>query len=67
VRVRSARSSATCGLPRGRGRLYGLFVSRENRRWNGNLCNVVTPAQMRRGAEGSGPAPAATRPCEEAR
>jgi hypothetical protein len=52
VRVRSARSSATCGLPRGIGRLYGLFVSREARRWHGNLCNVVTPAQMRRAAEG---------------
>jgi hypothetical protein len=51
VRVRSVRDGATCGLPRGRGKLYGLFVQRENRRWHGNLCQVVTPAQMRRGAK----------------
>jgi hypothetical protein len=63
VRVRSARLGATCGLPRARGRLYGLFVLREDRRWTGNLCNVVTPAQMRRAAEASSPAPSATRPC----
>ena len=64
VKVRSPRDSATCGLPDGRGRLYGLFVQRHNRRWHGNLCQVVTPAQMRHAAEGSGPTPAATRQCE---
>jgi hypothetical protein len=63
VRVRSARYSASCGLPRARGRLYGLFVFREDRRWHGNLCNVVTPAQLRRGAEASGRATDATGPC----
>jgi hypothetical protein len=52
VRVRSARSSASCGLPSGRGRLYGLFLERHNRRWHSSLCQVVTPAEMRRGAEG---------------
>jgi hypothetical protein len=62
VRVRSARHSATCGLPRGRGRLYGLFVFREDGRWTGNLCNVVTPAQMRRGAGASRRRPDATGP-----
>jgi hypothetical protein len=51
VRVRSARSSASCGLPSERGRLYGLFLERRNRRWHSSLCQVVTPAQMRRGAE----------------
>jgi hypothetical protein len=61
VSVRSVRLGVSCGLPRTRGRLYGLFVLREDRRWNGNLCNVVTPAQMRRGAEANGPVPAATR------
>jgi hypothetical protein len=54
VKVRSPRGSATCGLPDVRGRLYGLFVQRHNRRWHGNLCQVVTPAQMRRAAEASG-------------
>jgi len=63
VRVRSARSSATCGLPRGRGRLYGLFVSRASRRWHGNLCQVVTPAQMRRAAEADGSASPAAGAC----
>ena len=63
VRVRSARLGASCGLPRAKGRLYGLFVFRKDGRWTGNLCNVVTPAQMRRGADASGPAPAATRLC----
>jgi hypothetical protein len=50
VRVRSARSSATCGLPRRRGKLYGLFLPRRNRRWHSNLCLVVSPDAMRRTA-----------------
>jgi hypothetical protein len=50
VRVRSVRDEATCGLPRTRGRLYGLFVTRRNRRWTSNLCSVVSPAEMRRAA-----------------
>jgi hypothetical protein len=62
VRVRSARYGASCGLPRGRGRLYGLFVQRENRRWHGNLCMTATPAQMRRAAEAD-PASTAGRGC----
>ena len=52
VRVRSTRDSASCGLPRGKGRLYGLFLERHHRRWHSNLCQVVTPAQMRSAAEG---------------
>jgi hypothetical protein len=48
VRVRSVRASATCGLPRIRARLYGLLVTRSNQRWNSSLCNVVSPAAMRR-------------------
>ena len=50
VRVRSVRSEATCGLPRGRGRLYGLFLTRAGGRWHSSLCSVVTPAQMRSAA-----------------
>ena len=46
VRVRSVRSSATCGLPRERGRLYGLFLTRRNGRWHSSLCSVVSPADM---------------------
>jgi hypothetical protein len=46
VRVRSVRSSATCGLPRARHRLYGLFLTRRDGRWNSNLCSVVAPADM---------------------
>jgi hypothetical protein len=61
VKVRSARSSATCGLPRGRGRLFGLFVVREDGRWHGNLCQVISAADMRRGADGSA-SPAEARP-----
>jgi hypothetical protein len=60
VRVRSSRSSASCGLPSGRGRLYGLFLERRNRRWHSNLCQVVTPAQMRRAAENASSSRAAS-------
>jgi hypothetical protein len=63
VRVRSARDSATCGLPRQRGKLYGLFVRRENRRWHGNLCSMATPAQMRRAAEANSAATGAPPGC----
>ena len=50
VRVRSVRAGATCGLPRIRGRLYGLLVTRRNRRWHSSLCSVVSPAAMRSAA-----------------
>jgi hypothetical protein len=43
VRVRSARSEATCGLPSFRRELYGLYVDRRGGRWHGNLCGVVDP------------------------
>jgi len=46
VRVRSVRDCATCGLPRARHRLYGLFLTRRDGRWNSNLCSVVAPADM---------------------
>jgi hypothetical protein len=50
VKVRSARDSATCGLPDARGRLYGLFLTRRNGRWTSNSCSVVSPVEMRRAA-----------------
>ncbi len=53
VRVRSVRSGGTCGLPRGRGRLYGLFVDRRGGRWHGNLCRTVPPDRLRDAEDGS--------------
>jgi hypothetical protein len=47
VRVRSVRSEASCGLPRRRGKLFGLFVDRRGGRWHGGLCGTVPPAQLR--------------------
>jgi len=46
VKVRSPRSSASCGLPDARGRLYGLFLTRREGRWSSNLCSVVSPSDM---------------------
>ena len=51
VSVRSVRDGATCGLPRARGRLYGLFLQRRNRRWHSSLCLAVTPAALRSTAD----------------
>jgi hypothetical protein len=61
VRVRSARDSATCGLPRARGRLFGLFVQREDGRWHSNSCLVVRPRQLRRAAGEAGSSRAPSR------
>jgi hypothetical protein len=47
VSVRSVRDGATCGLPRTRGRLYGLLAYRERRRWRSDSCNVFAPAELR--------------------
>ena len=63
VRVRSVRSGATCGLPRVRGRLYGLLVTRRNRRWHSSLCNVVSPAAMRGAATADSAAGGGGTPC----
>ena len=46
--VRSPLSSASCGLSEREGRLTGLFLYREDGRWNSNSCNEVTAATMRR-------------------
>ena len=53
VRVRSARSDASCGLPNRVGGLIGLFVERRNHRWHGNACLTTTPRRMRRAAQGA--------------
>jgi hypothetical protein len=48
--IRAGRDSASCGLPRGEGRLYGLFLHRVDRRWTASLCDVISPRGMRRTA-----------------
>jgi hypothetical protein len=53
VRVRSARSDASCGLPNRPGELIGLFVDRRNHRWHGNACLTTSPRKMRRAAQGA--------------
>ncbi len=62
IKVRSARSEATCGLPSDRGVRYGLFLRRKNGRWTAGSCDVVAPRAMRRlyEAEGSGSASSIT-------
>jgi hypothetical protein len=56
VGVRSASNEGACGLPRETGVLYGLFVDRSGGRWHGNLCNLTSPARLRRAAGRSGQA-----------
>lgn len=51
VTVWSQNSDAVCGLPQGTGDLYGLFVSREEGRWTGGLCGLVSPTKLRRVAD----------------
>ena len=58
VSVRSVRDGATCGLPRARGRLYGLFLQRRDRRWHSNLCLTVSPSALRGTAGDSASRPA---------
>lgn len=50
VAVRSARSSAACGLPRRTGRRYGLTLTRAEGRWLGGLCGLAKPRQLAAGA-----------------
>jgi hypothetical protein len=50
VSVRSGSNDGVCGLPQQTGKLYGLFVSREDGHWSGNSCNVVPPPKLRRTA-----------------
>lgn len=50
VTVWSQSSDASCGLEHGIGDLYGLFVSRDERRWRSGLCSTVSPKKMRHAA-----------------
>ena len=57
VAVWAPYSDATCGLPHGAGRLYGLFLERDDGRWKSDLCSTTSPRRMRRAA-GADPAAA---------
>ncbi|HEU4906470.1 MAG TPA: hypothetical protein VFT19_10210 [Solirubrobacterales bacterium] len=41
VSVRSTRSSAACGLPKRKGRRYGLLLSRQRGGWTSGLCGLL--------------------------
>ena len=53
----------TLAAPRGRGRLFGLYLERRGGRWHGGLCQTVRPEQLRaaedNAARGSSPRSAA--------
>lgn len=48
VSVRSTRSSASCGLPKRKGRRYGLLLSWQRGGWTSGLCGLLRRAQVRR-------------------
>jgi hypothetical protein len=60
VRVHTASNGATCGLELGRGAVAGLFLSRNDGEWSGNLCGQISPRWMRRAANYDGPMPETT-------
>ena len=62
IKVRSARSPASCGLPDDLRELYGLVLRRKNGRWTAGSCDLVAPRAMRRiyEAEDSGSASSIT-------
>jgi hypothetical protein len=51
VTLRSPNFDSICGLIRTTGKLYGLFVRRDDGRWTGGLCGTVSPRTMRRLAD----------------
>jgi hypothetical protein len=51
--VRGSAQSAACGLPRGVGKRYGLFLGWGEGRWRGGLCGVIAPRQLRLAARQS--------------
>ena len=54
VAVRANLGDASCGLgDLPVGKRVGVFLDRRGRRYESNICKVVTPAQMRRAARGS--------------
>lgn len=69
VSVRSSSQSASCGLPHGVGRSYGLFLTWDRGRWTGGLCGVVKPRRLQsaawRGAPGRPRAPESVGGCSD--
>ena len=62
--IESTRDDGTCGLPDRTGKLYGLFLFREDRRWQSNSCLVIGPRRLRRAAEAAAePAAGGASPC----
>jgi hypothetical protein len=47
ISVRSATSSAACGLPAQTERRYGVLLSRAEGRWTSGLCGLLSPELMR--------------------
>jgi hypothetical protein len=58
--VRSARSPASCALPRRLDRNYGLFLFRGEGHWFGGLCGVIGPRRLWRAAQGQSEASASS-------
>lgn len=47
ISVRSARSTAACGLPRRQNSPVGLFLLLDGRRWTAGACSMIAPHQLR--------------------
>jgi len=61
--INTYRSGATCGLPRNKGKRYGLRMYRSHHELSANLCTVMSPKELRRAAERSGNARVADAGC----
>jgi hypothetical protein len=48
VTVWSQNSDSVCGLTQGTGEIYGLFVSRDEGRWESGACSTTSPKAMHR-------------------
>jgi hypothetical protein len=48
ISVRSATSSAACGLPARTERRYGVLLGRAEGHWTSGLCGLLSPELMRR-------------------
>jgi hypothetical protein len=48
--LQSRLSGASCGLPQGVGRHYGLLLWWGGERWHSSSCSVISPSDLRAGA-----------------
>jgi hypothetical protein len=46
ISVRSARSTAACGLPRRQDSPVGLFLLLDGRRWTAGICSMIAPRRL---------------------